>query len=116
MEFFIEPYKVYVKTNDSGCIIAGNSSAFLSDVTGWEEIDSGYDYRCHHAQSNYFEKPLMDERGICRYKLIDGQPVERTALEMDADCVESAVVPTQLDLIEAQVTYTAMMTDTLLEE
>ena len=28
---------------------------------------------------------------------------------------ETTVEPTQLDLIEAQVTYTAMMTDTLLE-
>jgi len=28
---------------------------------------------------------------------------------------EEEVVPTQLDIIEAQVTYTAMMTDTLLE-
>lgn len=29
--------------------------------------------------------------------------------------VETAVVPTQLDRLEAQVTYTAMMTDTLVE-
>ena len=29
--------------------------------------------------------------------------------------VEPEVIPTQLDMIEAQVTYTAMMTDTLLE-
>lgn len=28
---------------------------------------------------------------------------------------ELEVIPTQLDMIEAQVTYTAMMTDTLLE-
>ena len=29
--------------------------------------------------------------------------------------IEPEVVPTQLDMIEAQITYTAMMTDTLLE-
>ena len=29
--------------------------------------------------------------------------------------IEEVVKPTQLDMIEAQVTYTAMMTDTLLE-
>lgn len=29
--------------------------------------------------------------------------------------IEESAVPTQLDRIEAQVTYTAMMTDTLLE-
>lgn len=32
------------------------------------------------------------------------------------DGVEEAIEPTQLDIIEAQVAYTAMMTDTLLEE
>ena len=31
------------------------------------------------------------------------------------DGVEEVIEPTQLDIIEAQVTYTAMMTDTLLE-
>lgn len=31
------------------------------------------------------------------------------------DGVEEDVTPTQLDRVEAQVTYTAMMTDTLLE-
>lgn len=31
------------------------------------------------------------------------------------DGVEEAIEPTQLDIIEAQVAYTAMMTDTLLE-
>ena len=31
------------------------------------------------------------------------------------DGVEEITAPTQLDIIEAQVTYTAMMTDTLLE-
>lgn len=32
-----------------------------------------------------------------------------------AETDDSTTDPTQLDLIEAQVTYTAMMTDTLLE-
>ena len=59
--------------------------------------------------------PIMDERGICYYKLEDGKPVERTQEEMDADYVEPTPIPSQLDIIEAQVTYTAMMTDTLLE-
>lgn len=34
---------------------------------------------------------------------------------IEDDGVEENTVPTQLDIIEAQVTYTAMMTDTLLE-
>ena len=28
---------------------------------------------------------IMDERGVYRYKLVDGKPVERTQEEMDAD-------------------------------
>lgn len=34
---------------------------------------------------------------------------------IEDDGVEEVATPTQLDIIEAQVTYTAMMTDTLLE-
>ena len=106
---------VYVKTNDSGHITAVNSSAFLPDTTGWVEIDSGYGDKYHHAQGNYFPQPIMDERGIYRYKLVDGKPIERTQEEIDADYVKPESIPTQLDRIEAQVTYTAMITDTLLE-
>lgn len=36
--------------------------------------------------------------------------------EIYDDGIEEIVKPTQLDIIEAQVTYTAMMTGTLLEE
>ena len=84
----MNPYIVYVKTDDANRIIAVNSSAFLRDVTGWTEIDSGYGDKYHHAQGNYFEKPIIDDRGIYRYKLVDGQPVERTQEEMDAEYVE----------------------------
>lgn len=115
MEYEMQPYLVYVKTDDANRITAVNSSAFLTNTDGWTEIDSGYGDKYHHAQGNYFEKPIMDERGIYRYRLVDGKPVERTQKEMDADYVEPEIVPIQLDRIEAQVTYTAMMTDTLLE-
>lgn len=71
-------YKVYVKTNADGIITAVNSSAFLSDVTCWTEIDEGTDDRYHHAQGNYFDMPIMDEQGIYNYKLVDGKPVLRT--------------------------------------
>ena len=110
----IKPYIVYVKTDDANRITAVNSSAFLSDVTGWTKIDRGYSQRYHHAQNGYFENPLIDMRGIYRYKLVDGKPVERTQEEMDADYTPPEVVPTHLDRIEAQALYTALMTDTLI--
>ena len=109
-------YDVYVKPDEAGRITAINSSAFLSDTDGWVKIDHGVSDKFHHAQGNYFPKPIMDERGIYRYKLVDGEAVERTQEEMDADYNPPEVVPTQLDRIEAQALYTALMTDTILEE
>lgn len=109
-------YDVYVKPDEAGRITAINSSAFLSDTDGWVKIDHGVSDKFHHAQGNYFPKPIMDERGIYRYKLVDGEAVERTQEGMDADYTPPEVVPTQLDRIEAQALYTALMTDTILEE
>ena len=92
-------YIVYAKADESDRITSINSSAFLADVTGWTEIDSGYGDKYHHAQGNYFDKPLCDERGIYRYKLVDGKPVERTQEEMDADYVPPEVKPTDAERI-----------------
>ena len=80
----MKPYIVYVKTDSSGCITAVNSSAFLGDMTGWVEIDSGYGDKHHHAQGNYFGKPIMTMGGAYRYKLVDGKAVECTAAEIKA--------------------------------
>ncbi|MBO7252771.1 MAG: hypothetical protein J6V25_09105 [Oscillospiraceae bacterium] len=82
MEFKQNPYIVYVKTSPSGYITTVNSSAFLTDTTGWVEIDRGYDDRFHHAQRNYFRKPIFTEGNAYRYKLVDGQPVECTPEEI----------------------------------
>ena len=95
----MQPYIVYVRTDDTERVTAVNSSAFLPDTTGWVEIDSGYGDKYHHAQGNYFAQPIMDERGIYRYKLVDGKPVERTQEEMDADYVPPEVKPTDAERI-----------------
>ena len=95
----MRPYIVYVKVDESNRVTSINSSAFLADVTGWTEIDSGYGDKYYHAQGNYFDKPLYDERGICRYKLVNGRPVERTQEEMDADYVPPEVKPTDAERI-----------------
>lgn len=86
-------YKVYVRVDADGRIVAINSSAFLIDKSGWIEIDEGCDDRHHHAQGNYLEKPHIDARGICRYKLEDGRVIERTTEEMDADWAEPTPQP-----------------------
>ena len=95
----MQPYIVYVRTDDAGRITSINSSAFLPSPNGWTEIDSGYGDKYHHAQGNYFPQPIIDERGICRYKLVDGKPVERTQEEMDADYVPPEVKPTDAERI-----------------
>lgn len=110
------PYGVYVREDPAGRIYAINSDAFIFNTQGWVKIDEGYGDRYHHAQGNYLPLPLMDERGVLRYKLVDGKVVERTQEEMDGDYVPPEDKPTQLDRIEAQALYTALMTDTILEE
>ena len=90
-------YKVYVKTDNVGRIIAVNSNAFLSSFDGWIEIDSGTGDKYHHAQGNYLPLPIMDEHGVYRYKLVDGCVVERTQDEMDADKTAEDILPTTLE-------------------
>lgn len=84
MEFENEEYIVYVKTNIDGYITAVNSSEFLDDLTGWVKIDEGYGDKYHHAQGNYFPKRISTQSGAYRYKLLDGEPVECTAEEIEA--------------------------------
>lgn len=80
-----QPYSVLVRTDEQNRIIAINSSAFVDDASGWVQIDEGAGDRYHHAQGNYLPLPLMDDRGVYRYKLADGHAVERTQAEMDGD-------------------------------
>lgn len=84
MEYEMKPYIVYIKINDSGYITAVNSSAFITDVTDWIEIDSGYGDKYHHAQGHYFTKPVMTMSGAYCYKFIDGVVVECTDEEITA--------------------------------
>ena len=92
-------YIVYIRVDDADRVVAVNSSAFLQDTDGWVQIDSGHGDRYHHAQGNYFDKPLCDERGIFRYKLVNGVVTERTKEEMDADYAPPEVKPTDAERI-----------------
>ena len=75
-------YIVYAKVNESGYITQINSSAFLSDLSGWTEIDCGSGDKYHHAQGNYFPLPLMTEGGAYRYKLVNSKVIECTPEEI----------------------------------
>ena len=77
--------RIYIKTDDKNRVTAVNSEIFISDTTGWTEIDRGDGDRYTHAQGNYFPKSLIDENGVYRYKYADGIVSERTAEEMAED-------------------------------
>lgn len=103
MEFEMQPYGVYIQTDEEGRITAINSDAFLPSVEGWTKIDEGYGDAYHHAQGNYLPGPLMDERGLYRYKLVNGKVVPRTQEEIDADYIPPEEKPDIDNDLAAQV-------------
>ncbi len=109
-------YKVYVSLSN-GYITSINSEIFLSEeeMDSMTEIDQGQGDKYAHAQSQYLEKGLVDEHGRYNYKFADGKVVEVAEADKPK-VVEPEQQATAQDKIEAQVMYTAMMTDTLLEE
>ena len=80
-------YTVYVKANEQDLIFSIDSSDNLTDTDGWIEIDKGVGDKYKKAQTQYLGKRLFDDRMTLRYKLVDGEVVERTQEEMDADYV-----------------------------
>lgn len=109
-------YKVYVSLQD-GYITSINSEIFLSqeEMDTMTEIDQGQGDKYAHAQSQYLEKGLVDEHGRYNYRFLEGKVVEVAEGEKPT-IKEPEQQATAQDKIEAQVMYTAMMTDTLLEE
>lgn len=99
MEHETQVYGVYVQTDAENRIISINSDDFLPSLDGWVKIDEGYGDRYRHAQGNYFPQPIRDGRGICRYKLVDRVPEERTQEEMSADYVP----PIETESVEERV-------------
>lgn len=99
----IEKSKVYVLPDAEGRITridGGYTLDNIKDFTDWVLIDEGYGDRYNLCQGNYLDKPLNDDRGICRYKLVDGEVQERTQEEMDADyAARPAPEPTTEELL-----------------
>ena len=67
-----------------------------------------------YSEANY----IIAQKEAYEDTLETPEITEKQAIEMGISYVDENVVeePTQLDRIEAQIAYTAMMTDTLLED
>ena len=113
----MEKYKVYVFVNSNGYITSVNSSSFLKDISGWIQIDEGFGDKYHHAQGNYFSKPLSTEEGAHNYKLVDGVPVECTSEEISAqeEALMQDSAPTDAERISELEAQNEMLLQCILE-
>lgn len=103
--------KVYVRTDERNRIIQCEGGYTTpADLSGWTEIDEGVGDRFNLAQSHYFLGGLYTDDGIPRYKLVDGQAVERTQEEIEADrAAIPAPPPTAQEQLRADVDFLAAM-------
>lgn len=113
----IQKSKVYILLDEKDRIVRIEGEYSLpSDLTGWVQIDEGYGDRFSLAQSHYLDGGLYTMQGIPRYKYADCACVLRSEAEIAEDVAAlPKPQPSQLDRVEAQATYTAMMTDTMME-
>lgn len=78
--------KVYVLVDEQFRILRCEGGYTTpNNLKDWTQIDEGISDRYNLCQSHYFADGLYTEDGIPRYKLVDGQPVERTDGEILAD-------------------------------
>lgn len=121
--------KHYIRTDASGSIVEGWSDGPHNHRAPSEDDilltdKGGYQFRLVVAGATTEENPpLFDMDMIPLYKWDGNEVLQRSEEEIEIDREEKrkeqekeALKPTQLDRIESQVTYTALMTDTLLEE
>lgn len=108
--------RVYINKDSENNITSINSEIFLSEeeMSTMTEIDKGKGDKYAHAQGLYLEKGLVDKYGRYNYKFVEGKVIE-VAEEDKPKVVDPEQQATVQDKIEAQVMYTALMTDTLLE-
>ncbi len=109
--------KHYITVDDRGRITDGFSDAFRqpSDKDICINEQGGYQFRLSRSGE---ENPILrEERGIPLYKYENGEIIRRALEEIAEDIAAiPAPAPTEDERRDAQIFYTAMMTDTLLEE
>lgn len=107
----------YITVDERGRITDGFSDAFRQPAENDICINrlGGYQFRLSRAGE---ENPaLLNDRGIPLYRYENGEIIMRGTEEIAADLAAlPAPAPTEDERRDAQIFYTAMMTDTLLEE
>ena len=109
--------KVYIKLDEQNRVVAldGGYSIQNVDIKTWKFIDEGTGDRYNLCQSNYLPTPLYTDDGIPAWKFDEKSGLTaRTEKEIEEDRKAIPVVPTEIDKIEAQLDWTAIMTDTLI--
>ena len=107
--------EVVTRKNDF-CVIRKESNEH-----GWHDLQTNSAWSCNPYGDDYAVVPdemveaITETCGYCNIELNeDGTEVVSFEKVPIPIMPEADPIPTHLDLIEAQVTYTAMMTDTLL--
>ena len=108
----MDRYSVYVKADGGRIIDLDGGVTPPAILDGWVKIDEGTGEKYALCQNHYLPKPLYDWRGIPRYRLVDGVPIERSVEEMDA---EFAPEPSLQEIVEELKTQNEMFLECLLE-
>lgn len=110
--------KVYVLLDDQSRIIRCEGGYTTpADLSGWVQIDEGTGDKYNLCQAHYFPGGLYTSDGIPRYKLQDGQPVERSEEEIEVDRVpiQASSARAQRDKLLAATDW-AVLPDSPLDE
>ena len=107
--------KVYVLPDSSGYITridGGYTIGNITDPENWVLIDEGNGDRYNLCQGNYFPQPIITMGGAYRYKLVDDQPMECSAEEIEAQ--EEALKPVPTPSLENRVEVLESTTDDMI--
>lgn len=110
--------RVYILTDEAGRVLRLEGEYSLpADLTGWTLIEEGAPCdRLNLAQSHYLPHPLLTHDGLYRYKLADGQIVERSEDELEAEreeLPEPETAPEENAALKAQLASLQDTVDTL---
>lgn len=84
--------KHYVYTDESGRVLRGFSDDFEQPTDG--AICINEDGGRHFELNGVINPPLIDVRGVPKYKLVSGSVIDRSQTEMEADIIQTPSTPT----------------------